>query len=207
VSIIFFTDGCDTCNSMPNILKSLESLNKTMKKAAINFKYLTIGFTGEHDAVFLNNIATSGTDLGNFFFIDTSDENYPEQIKDCLQSSLGMAKDDEDGISLVLTSADGTTEKLFLSKTIDSDDLHDIEAPQQMGQEEEVKRAELNYEFFSQNLVKDEVLKDFKGALSLPITKSVFEVDIEATLVENPSSEVLARASIQMINKLVFDAI
>jgi len=79
-----------------------------------------------------------------------------------------MAKEDEDGISLILSSADGTQEKVLLSKTIDSDYAQDIEAPQQMAQDEEVKMAELNYEFFSQNLVKDELLKKVSGVVSLP---------------------------------------
>jgi hypothetical protein len=39
---------------------------------------LTIGFTSAHDAAFLNRIAQAGTDLGNFFYIDTENPNYPD---------------------------------------------------------------------------------------------------------------------------------
>ena len=74
----------------------------------ITSRFLTIGFTAEHDAQFLNTIATSGTDLGNFFYVNTSDENYPETIKECLQSSLSMAKEEE-GLTLTLTSGAGLT--------------------------------------------------------------------------------------------------
>jgi len=33
-------------------------------------RFLTIGFSRNHDAVFLNKITKSGSELGNFFFID-----------------------------------------------------------------------------------------------------------------------------------------
>jgi hypothetical protein len=45
-----------------------------LKKAAstIRSRFLTIGFTSSHDALFLNEIAKAGTELGNFFYIDVS---------------------------------------------------------------------------------------------------------------------------------------
>jgi len=43
-------------------------------------RFLTIGFSRDHDAVFLNQIAQCGSELGNFFFIDTAVENYAEQV-------------------------------------------------------------------------------------------------------------------------------
>jgi hypothetical protein len=35
------------------------------------YRYLTIGFSRDHDAVFLNKIAQAGSERGNFFYIDT----------------------------------------------------------------------------------------------------------------------------------------
>jgi len=61
----------------------------------VTSRFLTIGFTNEHDAKFLNTIAQSGTDLGNFFYINTEQPDYPDQIKECLSSSLQMAKEEE----------------------------------------------------------------------------------------------------------------
>ena len=34
-------------------------------------KWLSIGFSKDHDAVFMNNIAKTGNELGNFIFVDT----------------------------------------------------------------------------------------------------------------------------------------
>lgn len=35
-------------------------------------KFLSIGFSRGHDAVFMNKIANFGTDIGNFIFIDSN---------------------------------------------------------------------------------------------------------------------------------------
>jgi hypothetical protein len=34
-------------------------------------RFLSIGFSENHDAAFMNRIAQSGTELGNFFYVDT----------------------------------------------------------------------------------------------------------------------------------------
>ena len=54
-------------------------------------RFLTIGFSQNHDAVFLNKITKSGSELGNFFFIDTSKNDYTEEVKKCLSESLDIA--------------------------------------------------------------------------------------------------------------------
>jgi hypothetical protein len=54
-------------------------------------RFLTIGFSANHDAVFLNKITKSGSELGNFFFIDTSKNDYTDDVKKCLSESLDIA--------------------------------------------------------------------------------------------------------------------
>ena len=103
LSVIFFTDGCDTCNSSIVINQSLEQLKQTIIKRELAARFLTIGFTSAHDAVFMNKIAQAGTELGNFFYINTEQSNYPEQIKECMQNSLTMAASTSvDGLPLSL---------------------------------------------------------------------------------------------------------
>lgn len=36
----------------------------------LNSKFLAIGFSKDHDAVFLNKLAMAGSTLGNFIYID-----------------------------------------------------------------------------------------------------------------------------------------
>lgn len=77
LSVIFFTDGCDTCNNAAAIDTSLQNLKEHLKKQQVSSRFLTIGFTSSHDAQFLNTIASAGSELGNFFYIDTSKPTYP----------------------------------------------------------------------------------------------------------------------------------
>lgn len=57
ISIIFFTDGCDTCSNMSAITASLDKFKKVMAQNNVTSRFLTIGFTSAHDAAFLNRIA------------------------------------------------------------------------------------------------------------------------------------------------------
>ena len=65
--------------------------SKLQKIPNLTSKFLTIGFSSNHDAQFLNDITKGGSELGNFFFIDTSNNNYTEQVKTCLTESLDIA--------------------------------------------------------------------------------------------------------------------
>jgi len=66
LTVIFFTDGCDTTNKQDKIDKSLEDLKICVQQQEVNARFLTIGFSREHDPVFLNRIAQSGSEMGNF---------------------------------------------------------------------------------------------------------------------------------------------
>jgi uncharacterized surface anchored protein len=48
----------------------------------------------------LNNIAKCGSELGNFFFIDTSTENSAEQVRQSLAESLDMAIEGDNPLKL-----------------------------------------------------------------------------------------------------------
>lgn len=49
-----------------------------MEKRKVASRFLTIGFTSSHDALFLNEIAKAGSELGNFFYVNTDKQDYPE---------------------------------------------------------------------------------------------------------------------------------
>lgn len=71
-------------NNKSAVMTSLKNLNTHLEKNQINSRYLTIGFTSSHDAPFLNDIAKSGSELGNFFYVNTDQGDYSEQIQNCL---------------------------------------------------------------------------------------------------------------------------
>lgn len=77
ITVIFFTDGQDTCNSNKVVAKALEETqNDLARNEQLKSRFLTIGFSQDHDAVFMNKIAQAGVELGNFFFIDTRLDGY-----------------------------------------------------------------------------------------------------------------------------------
>jgi hypothetical protein len=188
----------------------MESMKKVLTKSEVTSRFLTIGFTNEHDAAFLNIIAQAGSDLGNFFYINTEQANYPDQIQECLTSSLQMAQEEE-GLILKLSSEKGRFEKkkFVLSKYLEAvnDDAED--QPQEGKRKkdlEEVKIHDLQFDFNTTIFLKEEELKDLHGFVQLP-GNQMGAIEFEKILVENPGNEALAHASIQLINKLIFDAI
>lgn len=71
--IIFFTDGVgswskEALEDLKAFLKNLE--NQYQMQATI----YCIGFSSYHDAVLLNELARSGTQLGNFVFVKNAQE-------------------------------------------------------------------------------------------------------------------------------------
>ena len=54
--IVFFTDGCDTTNSKGDVAESLADLQNMSTEFKNSFKtrFLSIGFSQNHDAVFMN---------------------------------------------------------------------------------------------------------------------------------------------------------
>ena len=212
ISVIFFTDGQDTCNDRKAINASMEEMKKTINKREITSRFLTIGFTKDHDAAFLNNIAQAGSDLGNFFFIDTDNTNYDEQIQECLQSSLQMAAQEEEGLILRFSSQKSkmVNRKIALPKMLEAvDDDADDEDPQggRIKKDlEEVKIHDLLYDFTQTVFFKEDEFDDISGYLEFP-GGIQGTIHIEKALVTDPSPEVVAKASVQLINKLIFDAI
>lgn len=112
-----------------------------MNKMEITSRFLTIGFSRDHDAVFLNKIAQSGSEMGNFFFIDTSLPDKTEKVKECLSNSLSMAQQ-QSGLAFRLQAPDGAViaKKTVLEKT------RAMPAQVQVEEEEKEMRMEVDEE-------------------------------------------------------------
>ena len=50
-----------------------------------------MGFSSHHDSEHLNQLAQSGTQVGNFLYIDTASQGYLEELNTAVSDSLGMA--------------------------------------------------------------------------------------------------------------------
>lgn len=109
ITVIFFTDGQDTVNNKQNVNFAFDLLKKSCDKE-IKSKFLSIGFSRDHDAAFMNKIAQAGTDLGNFFYIDTQNANYGDLVKEKLTESLDIAMEGAGGVKLHLQNQDQNIE-------------------------------------------------------------------------------------------------
>ena len=70
LTVLFLTDGNDTCNTPETVQKDLENMKEYLNKEEITSRFFTIGLSKHHDAVLLSKIAQAGSELGNFFYVD-----------------------------------------------------------------------------------------------------------------------------------------
>ena len=178
ISVIFFTDGQDGDRNRTDA--SIVNLSAFLNQREIVNRYLTLGFSRDHDAVFLNKIAQSGSEMGNFFFIDTHKAGYVDDVKENLSSSLSMAGQAEDGLLMKLISeASKTVEKLVLAKSPifvkpavvadeeekkGDEDMVDDPTVEITLQADEIQM----YDFSKKLILEEGALKDLKGLVVLP---------------------------------------
>ena len=96
LEIIFVTDGHDTVDgwsgARANYHTAVENAIKQIQaEARLRSRYLTIGFSQNHNAQQMNQIASSGSDQGNFIYVDTQANDYPQQIAEALGDSFDIA--------------------------------------------------------------------------------------------------------------------
>lgn len=100
--------------------------------------------------------------------------------------------------------------KIVLPKVLEAiDDEADQDDPQggRIKKDlEEVKIHDLQYDFTQTVFFKEDEFDDLAGYLELPGGIQGV-ITLEKTLVTDPSPEIVAKASVQLINKLIFDAI
>lgn len=87
-TIMFMTDGCTNSNSA---LSSLDSLKKHLDIKAISYRFFCIGFSQYHDANLLGAIARSGSEMGNFVYIEERSVKLENDIADALNQSFQLA--------------------------------------------------------------------------------------------------------------------
>ena len=165
-------------------------------------RFLTIGFSKDHDAVFLNNIAQCGSELGNFFYIDTGAQDYAEQVKQCLTDSLNMAMDGALPIKLEFTNdlfQYSESFKVELNYEYDVEEEH-------KGDDLPIKEVILTV----QTIVKSAVLDgDIQVRLQAQSSQGpkILPLQFVKLLVENPDEAIRVKAYLQSANKQIFDLI
>jgi hypothetical protein len=198
--IVFFTDGYDTANQKDFVAESLSELQNVCSEFRNSFKtrFLSIGFSQNHDAVFMNKIAQAGTEIGNFFFIDSSKADYETTVDKSLSESLEIALESTQSVKFALTSEidpDWKTDCAIETSCIFAqEEVKDDELP-------EVTGMELN----NQCVLPMKLLDSLKASL---VNKTgSHPCKLEFTFVENPDEGVRIRAGLKNANKRIFDLI
>lgn len=196
LTVLFLTDGNDTCNDPEKVTAELENLKTFLNKNEITSRFFTIGLSSEHDAVLLSNIATAGSDLGNFFYVDYSEENettnYKTVIKECLIKTFDMGIP---GNSLTASIMFGeTTKRLPLSPV-------EKEEEKESDNSEKEPSSDLVY----QGTIILESLPE--GQLELQLLAQEHSFFIEPEKLENPDISQILNTEIGIINKVFFDLI
>lgn len=93
---MFLTDGQDTSGGGQAVaLQHLGEMSTKLKlayeKKQIQTTIYCLGLSRDHDAKLLNQLAQSGSSLGNFIYIDTANPDFPQKIGEAVSESLGMA--------------------------------------------------------------------------------------------------------------------
>jgi hypothetical protein len=121
-----------------------------------------------------------------------------------------MAKDEE-GLTLQLVIPGKDKMKIVLPKMLEEvDDEGEMTDPQDGGAQkksiEEVKVHDLKYDFTQTTFIKKGDIDSLQGFLELP-NGLKGNVAFAKNFLADPSPEILAKASVKLINKLIFDAI
>ena len=73
--MLFFTDG--QAEQYRGVEDAYDRANMRLKAhPGLKSRFLTVGFSRAHDAVFMQRIAQFGTEQGNYIFIDTYEQNW-----------------------------------------------------------------------------------------------------------------------------------
>jgi hypothetical protein len=195
LTVLFLTDGNDTCNAPGIVDAQLVDLKLYLKEKEISSRFFTIGLSGDHDSILLSKIAQAGSDLGNFFYVDYNDENqtldYKEIIKECLVKTFEMGIP---GKSLsVNVRFDEINERAHL-------------IPEELSEEEQKKlEADENPDqIFEGNLILESLPKDELEIQLVGKEHSIFVKPLES---QNVNTEKALKTEIGIINKVFFDFI
>jgi hypothetical protein len=190
LTVLFLTDGNDTCNDPSKVNSTLDDLKMYLNKNEIISRFFTIGLSSDHDTVLLSRIATTGSELGNFFFVDYSEEsstrNYKDVIKECLIKTFDL------GIP-------GNSLQVELT-------FNDVVKRMNLVPPEEVKKdpEECKDKVYRGNVILEQLPE---GQIEIRLIAQETSIFCEPSELQNPNLDKVLKTEIDLINKIFFDLI
>merc|ERR1712142_179982 len=90
--VFFMTDGLDTCNSQREIMAAKEKLQTQIEKFGAEVVFHVLGFSEDHDEVFLESLTYLGTSDGTYSFVTPSEgeKALEERLVQLIQSTSSV---------------------------------------------------------------------------------------------------------------------
>ena len=191
---------------------------------------MSVGFSRGHDAVFMNEIARMGNDVGNFIFIDSYEQNWRDQMNQSLMDSLAIALESSGKLKFQITNAhqDYDSQAPVEANFIMRETRQQTEIttqPQQQTEEEEKKEArpamidtgdaamqdDGEEDIFDMQLAHQEVLRQElltqHLVLKLIVNGVEYDLTVDYETVQEPNADILLQAKLQFSKKRMFDFI
>ena len=102
-TIMFMTDG-QTCKA--SALSTLDQLKKHLEVLGVRFRFFWIGFSQDHDANLLGQIARSGNEMGNFVYIKEDSAEFKNEISAALSQAFELAPGSNSLISKIVEKSE-----------------------------------------------------------------------------------------------------
>jgi hypothetical protein len=183
------------------------------KNDQVQSRWLSIGFSRHHDAAFMNSLAQTGSDLGNFIYIDTDEADYDTKVTTSLDESLAMAMESAAGLRCCVRNMPLQFDKKIVCEfnyAVDEADLSDEEG-QEEKKEEVVKEdlQEMKVTLTCQAILPSIIFQEGEGILEILLMRKDEELATEFELehLEDPPEDVKIKAMLQLSNTKIFDII
>ena len=191
LTILFLTDGNDTCNKPESVQSTLNELKQYLKAKEIASRFYTIGLSSDHDAVLLSKIAQIGSDLGSFFFVDYNEDNetrnYKDVIKEWLMKTFDLGASCE-SLNIELNYGN-LTKRMYLSP---------------INQETEENKLEEGTKMFEGSSILDSLPE---GELELKLLGAEYSIFVLPVESQNINAERKLKAESSIINQIMFNLI
>jgi LytS/YehU family sensor histidine kinase len=144
----------------------------------------------------MNYIAMGGSQVGNFSYIDTRENNYEQKVKDSLSESLDIAMEGSNALKLNLTSEEQGI-----------DVSHNLESNFEFSAVEEVDGMPVieNVVLSCQAIVKTEEIEGLQAHICNRESRVQFALSMEK--VHDPSDDVMLKAQLKSTNMKIFELI
>ena len=204
--VIFITDGEDKYHRYfkGNVAEQYDLASARIKSMPnLRSKFLSVGFSRDHDAAFMNRIANFGHERGNFVFIDSCEQGWREKLNETMLDQLEIALESSAAVKFSIKNAGLGTEELISIEPCYHEQSKDqaVQQPQQEATAEEEEKKDVDIAFdirLTHQAVVAQSLLTEQLVFKLVVNGVVQDIDLEFESVNETSPELLLKSKIEL---------